>query len=73
MERQFERYLKNDFEQAAAWLAGQELDPAHDGAIEILVRNATMYDVPAAMVWAEQISDPALRVETIDYVQQRGG
>ncbi|NNC89728.1 MAG: hypothetical protein HKN82_14830 [Akkermansiaceae bacterium] len=70
---QFERYLKQDSEAAGEWLLNQELGPAHDEAIGIFVRNATMDDVPAAMLWAEQISDPALRAEMIRFVRERGG
>ncbi|NNC89731.1 MAG: hypothetical protein HKN82_14845 [Akkermansiaceae bacterium] len=70
---QFEQYLKKDYKAAGEWLTGQDLGPAHDEAIEIFVRSATMDDVPAAMLWAERISDRALRLETIRYVQERGG
>jgi len=70
---QFERYLKLDFKAASAWLVGQELGPGHDEALRIFVRDATMDDVPKAMLWAKRISDPQLRSETIRFVQDRGG
>ena len=70
---QFENYLKQDFKAAGEWLTGQDLGPAHDEAIEIFVRSATMDDVPAAMLWAQRISDPVLRAETISFVEERGG
>ena len=62
-------------ELEAAKLAREQAarDGAHDGAIRIFVRNATMDDVPAAMLWAERISDPALRAETIRFVGERVG
>lgn len=70
---QFERYLKQDFDAAGEWLLKQERGPAHDEAIGIFVRTATMDDVPTAMLWAEQIRDPALRAEMIRCVRDRGG
>ncbi len=69
----FESYMKEDFEGAGAWLDGQKRGPQHDEAIEIFVRSATMDDVPTAMLWADQIRDPELRSETIQFVQERGG
>jgi hypothetical protein len=46
---QFEAYLKKDFEAAGEWLVQQKLTPAHDQALEVFVRNATMDDLPTSM------------------------
>ncbi|NNC89729.1 MAG: hypothetical protein HKN82_14835 [Akkermansiaceae bacterium] len=70
---EFQRLANNDFKYAGKWLREQERGPVHDEAIQVYVREATQDDLTTAMQWAREITDPVLRAETIEYVQERGG
>ncbi len=70
---EMQELVNEDPEYAGKWLNKQKLLPVHDEAIQVYVREATMEDVDVAMRWAEQITDPVLRNDTINYVRERGG
>jgi hypothetical protein len=61
----FEDYIREDFSAAGEWRASQPLGPAFDEAIQDYARSAARDDREAALAWAERITDPKLREETI--------
>ncbi len=60
----FEDYLREDFAAAGQWLAGQELGPLYDEAVQDYALSAARDDREAAIAWAERITDAGLRAET---------
>jgi hypothetical protein len=64
----FEDFIKEDFEAAGKWLAAQPLGPAFDEAIQDYAMSAARDNLEAARAWADQISDPKVREETIQRI-----
>ena len=67
----FEDYIREDFAAAGEWLAAQELGPAYDEAIQDYANSAARDDREAALAWAERITDPKLREETINRIRPK--
>ena len=61
----FEDYIREDFSAAGEWLAAQRLGPAYDEAIQDYANSAARDNREAALAWAERITDPKIREETI--------
>ncbi len=61
----FEDYIREDFSAAGEWLAAQPLGPAYDEAIQDYANSAARDDREAAIAWAERITDPKIREDTI--------
>ena len=61
----FEDYIREDFSAAGEWLAAQPLGPAYDEAIQDYANSAARDDREAAIAWAERITDPKIREDTL--------
>ncbi len=63
-------YARSDLYAAGQWLAEQELTPMHDRAIYEFAFQAKASEPEAATLWAEQITDEALRKQILDNIRQ---
>ena len=68
--RVFEGYARDDLYAASQWLAEQELTPMHDRAIYEFAFHAKAIDPEGATMWAEQITDGALRKQILDNIRK---
>ncbi len=61
-------WLQADRDGAGAWLASQEPSPELDNAVARYSREVVRYDPAGTMPWAESITEPKLRHETMKRV-----
>jgi hypothetical protein len=70
MQRAFNRWVAEDKVSAAQWLGEHEADPATDHMIASFVTDSPVStsNPQVAMEWVDLISDPALRVQSLQQV-----
>ncbi|MFP6872703.1 MAG: hypothetical protein VCA55_04265 [Verrucomicrobiales bacterium] len=68
----FEDYIREDFASAGKWLASRPLGPAYDEAIQDYAFSAARDNRAAAIAWAEKITDPDMKGDTLRRLAPRG-